>query len=261
MQDLLNDETKLIWRRALLPVALVQFVLPLLPALGIGSPFGTLAGGEFHPPEMPPGPFFLIWLVIFAAYLGFALWAWLDDTPATRLLALPFLLTGLFSSTWMILEQSGAGPAISFPVLTALAGSSFVAAHRFNPVRGVDGNPGRLAGEIASGLLAGWMCLATAIAVSGLVRGAFGLGSTDAVWQMLSLTLAITALLAWFGVSRVTQSPYFLLAHSWGLAGLVVNLWWTTHLHVPAVITGLFGIWLVRRNLRSGASKAKNSLR
>ena len=124
-------------------------------------------------------------------------------------------------------------------------------------MRGMGGSPGKWAADAATGLLFGWTTLTLYLFLIGNVRDIYGLASSDAVWPFLLATLALTGAMALASFARLTASLYFLLAICWGLAGIFVNLWWVTGLNAPAVITGLFGLWLVRRRLRSGASGAK----
>ncbi|MEL6753757.1 MAG: hypothetical protein AAFO57_07010, partial [Pseudomonadota bacterium] len=131
---------------------------------------------------------------------------------------------------------------------------------RFDRTRGTGGSPGRWVADVATGLLAGWMTLATALSTTDLLRQTLGLGNTDAEWWMLALTLAIAVGVALFAFARVTASPYYVIALAWGLIGIVINLWSNVQLHVPAVLTGLLALILILRRILVGASGVQDDI-
>lgn len=257
MQDLRNDRSGLLYRRALLVLAVLQLGLALVfwdvPAL----PEAAAMHGLTRPPELPPIGFFSIWFVIFATHLGFAVWAWREDNHVTRTLAVPLGLASICILALLALQRAGLTQLDLTPLVLALWGISAWAARRFDLMRGMGGSPGKWAGDATTGLLLGWTTLTLYLFLIGNVRDIYGLASTDAVWPFLLATLALTGAMALASFARLTSSPYFLLAICWGLFGIFANLWWVTGLNAPAVITGLFAIWLVRRRLRFGASGAK----
>lgn len=248
-------------QRALLPIAIVQLIVPALPSLGIGDPIGDSASeAMMRAPETPPGPFFAIWGVIFLAYLGFAVWAQRSSQYVIRSITPPLAMAGLMSILWMLMRQARLNDYAVHAVLLALFVAAFIAAQRFDRTRGTGGSPGRWVADVATGLLAGWMTLATALSTTDLLRQTLGLGNTDAEWWMLALTLAIAVGVALFAFARVTASPYYVIALAWGLIGIVINLWSNVQLHVPAVLTGLLAIILILRRILHGASGVQDDI-
>lgn len=257
MQDLLNEKTSHLYRRALLPLAMVQLAMALIfqdvPIL----PQAASLTGAMRPPELPPLGFYCIWFAIFLAWLGFAVWAWREDNHVTRRLAPPLAAASLLILMYLALQIAGIRDEslMAFVFIPAL-----FAAQRFDRMRGMGGSPGKWVADITTGLLAGWTSLSLIWFYVGGVRFLLKLAPTDAVWPFVLLTL--TAILAWALIcfARLTRSPYFVFALSWGFLGMGANLWWTTGLHVPAIFTGIFAIWLIQRRLRFGASGAKHML-
>jgi hypothetical protein len=246
-------------QRALLPIALVQLAVPVLPQLGVGAEIGDSPQEVMlRAPETPPGPFFAIWGVIFLAYLGTAIWAQRSSEYVVRSVTPPLALAGLASITWMLMRQARLSDFAVHGVLLALFVAAYIAAERFDRTRGMGGSPGRWVMDVTTGLLAGWMTLAVSLSTTNLVRTTLGLGNTDAEWWMLGLALLIALGAALFAFARVTASPYFVIALAWGLAGVVLNLWVNVQLHVPALLAGFLTVGLLYRRSRYGASGARS---
>lgn len=239
-------------RHALLPLALLQIAMPTLPGwVDWASPIGgNGVAGPLRAPESPPGVFFAIWGVIFPAYLLFALIAWREDTTLTRRLAVPLAVTGVFGALWMLVEQIYPLSVINYPVLLCLAAAAFWSAARFDQMRGLGGSPQKFIADLCTGLYAGWMTAATAIATTSLVRAVMGLGETDAVWPMLMLALVVAGGLALIAFHRISRSPWYVAALAWALTGIVINNWFLVGQHVPAVATAVFGFFLLRHRFR-----------
>lgn len=245
-------------QRAILPIAILQLVVPALPSLGLGTPIGDAPGqAMMRAPETPPGVFFAIWGVIFTAYLGVALWAQRSSDYVVRSVTPPLALAGLASITWMLMRQARLNEFLVHIVLVALFLAAYEAARRFDTTRGTGGSPGRWMMDVATGLLAGWMTLALALSTTEIARSVLGYANTDAEWWMLALTLMIASAAAVFAFRRITASPYFVAALAWGLVGVIINLWSNVQLHVPAFLTAIFAFSLLTFRLRSGASGAR----
>ena len=115
-------------QRALLPIAIVQLIVPALPALGIGDPIGDSASeAMMRAPETPLGPFFAIWGVIFLAYLGFAVWAQRSSQYVIRSITPPLAMAGLMSILWMLMRQARLNDYAVHAVLLALFVAAFIA--------------------------------------------------------------------------------------------------------------------------------------
>lgn len=236
-----------VWsRRALLAVAILLCLIPLLPVLGLGEPIGASAQtGRDRPPEVPPGWAFGIWGPIFGLFAAFA---WLSATQSTYLvhrLRRPLLLAGLAGAAWMLCRQFGTGAAPAFPFLLAMTLASLVAAARFDAMRGLGGSPDKALADLLTGLMSGWLTVAVAVSVPGLLRPVLALGPSDAVWPLLGLSLATLFVLGRGSRWLVTASVWYRVAIGWGVLGMVANLWMATDLHLPAVATAVVGVWIV----------------
>lgn len=249
-------------RYVLLPLGLLQILVPALPALvSWQSTIGeSPADPLLRAPESPPGPFFAIWGVIFTFYLAFAIYAALHDSQLSRRLAPPLALAAIFSVSWMLIVQSVGQVAAAHPVLLALTASTFWAAYRFDQMRGLGGSAPKFIADGATGLFAGWMTLATAISQTDFTRDLLGMANTDAVWWFLLHALAIAVLGALFVFARISRSPFYVIALAWGLAGVILNLWTLTGLHVPAVVTAAIAFALLAFRMRHGANGALRTM-
>lgn len=242
MSDLLASRARL----ALPLAATALCLIPLLPAFGLGDRIGAGAPiGRDRPPEAPAGWAFAIWAPIFALYAGFSVLAMFVSTHLTRRLAGPLVIAGLAGAVWMLLRQQGAGALSAFPVLVAMTAASLLAAARYEAMRGLGGSPGKALADLLTGLMSGWLCVAVAVSLPGLVRPALALGPTDAVWPFLSMSLVALVILVRISRRLVTTSVWYRLAVGWGVLGMVANLWMATDLHVPAVATAAVGAWAI----------------
>ena len=243
-------------RQMLLVTALLQFLAPLLPGLGVGTPLSVRAVGDGVPPELPLGIFFSIWGVIFTAYLGFAVLANLKPGFVSDRLAAPLVLVGAGNVIWMVSAQSVGSPWLDFVLLLPILLFAWEAAYRLDVIGGFDGTGRRLLTCLLVGLLAGWLAVAVSISVPDVVRTLLGRGPSDHVWHSLWLALVPAAGLAWLFASRVSRSVWFFVALSWGLVGIMANNWWRTETHALAIAAFVLG-WIINgRRLRYGASGA-----
>lgn len=243
-------------RRLLLLVAVLQFLMPLLPAIGLGTPLSVRAVAAGVPPELPLGVFFSIWGVIFSAYLVFAILANLKPDFISDRLTGPLVLTGLGNSVWMVFAQSIGSVWLDALLLLPILLFAWEAAYRLDVAGGFDGTGRRLLACLLVGLLAGWLTVAVSISVPDVARAAFGRAPSDDVWHSLWLALIPAAGLSWLFASRVSCSIWFFIALSWGLAGIMANNWWRTETHALAIAALVVGWIIVGRRLRYGASGA-----
>ena len=240
----------------LLVVALLQWSAPLLPIAGIGDPVGAQARESGIPPELPPGIFFSIWSVIFTLYLVFAALAVFSPSYLERHLGPPLLAAGTGNVVWMLSAQMIGSEWLNFLLLLPIVWFSWIAAHRLHLMGGWDGTGRRLIALSLSGLLAGWSSVAVSISVPRIVRMTAGLEATDQVWLSLWCALIPAGLMAWAFAARVSRSLWFFAALGWGLSGIVVNNWTRTGLHGLAIMTAVFGLYVLWRRLRDGARSA-----
>ena len=241
---------------ALLVVAIAQFLAPVLPAIGIGEPIGTRGDVAVRPPELPPGPFFSIWGVIFLSYLIFAFLSLWKPGYLEHKLAMPLLLAGAGNVTWMVSAQSIVNQYADFVLLLPILACVWLAARRLHRMGGFDGTLARLNACILTGLFSGWITAAMSISVAATWREVAGLGPSDHVWVSLWLALLSAGLLAWAFASRISASLFYFVALGWGIAGIAVNNWYLTHLHWLSAAAALFGLFILWRRLRYGARPA-----
>ncbi|MEZ5967663.1 MAG: hypothetical protein R3C00_01185 [Hyphomonas sp.] len=239
------------------PACLIVAVLQplagtLAPVLGIGTPIGN-ATRNLGAPEQPPPVFFSIWAIIFAAFLLFALLLFRKREPWMIRVGAPLALAGLGNILWMLSAQLIASRVVDFVLLIPILAASWVAAARFDGLRGMGGSPAKLIADMATGLLAGWLLVATAISVPLLIRAFTTLGATDYPWQMLWTTLCIAFFGAWMFARYVSRSLWFFAALAWGLAGIIENNWAITGMGWLAIMTGVTGALVVALRLFRGA--------
>ncbi|WP_084398546.1 hypothetical protein [Henriciella aquimarina] len=240
----------------LLLVALLQVLVPLLPVMGIGNFVGTQFTRGDIPPELPLGPFFSIWSVIFALYFTFALFALLKPSYLEAHLGAPLLAAGAGNVVWMLSAQFLANDWLNFLLLIPILVFSWQAARRLHRMGGWDGTGRRLVAVTLTGLLSGWLTAAFSVSVPEVVRTLFGLAPTDQVWLSLWCALIPAGLLAWAFASRISRSLWFFVALGWGLTGVALNNWLRTETHGLAIMTVVFGLYVIWRRLRYGARPA-----
>ncbi len=112
---------------------------------------------------------------------------------------------------------------LDFALLFLVAAPAWVAARRFDRMRGLGGSALKLLSDALTGLLAGWVTVAIAISTAPLLRWAFDLGASDRPWLMLWAALAVAAGGAWLASARFTRSLWYFAALLWGVGGIVVN--------------------------------------
>ena len=224
----------------------------MAPVLGIGTPIGTATAG-LSAPEQPLPAFFSIWSLIFAAFLVFAWFTRRRREPWMLTVGTPLALAGLCNVLWMLSAQLIVSQPLDFVLLFPIAVFSWMAAYRFDRLRGMGGSPEKLVADAATGLLAGWILVAIGISVPLLIRTFTTFGPTDLPWQMLWLTLGTVAFGAWIHTRYVSRSLWFYAALSWGLLGIIANNWTVTDMHWLAIITGLCTALLLCLRLLRGA--------
>ena len=241
---------------ALLVVALAQFLAPMLPAIGIGEPIGARGDVAVRPPELPPGPFFSIWGLIFLSYLVFALSSLRKPGYLEHRLATPLLFAGVGNVIWMISAQSLANQYVDLVLLVPILGFSWLSARRLHRMGGFDGTLARLNACLLTGLFSGWITAALSISLAATWREAAGLAPSDHVWISLWIALLCAGLLAWLFASRISASLFYFAALGWGIAGIAVNNWYLTDMHWLSAAAALFGLYIIWRRLRYGARPA-----
>ncbi|MGB3625308.1 MAG: hypothetical protein WA989_05765 [Henriciella sp.] len=237
----------------LLAVAILQWIAPRLPALGLGKTQGFRATADGIPPELPPGIFFSIWGVIFLAYTGFALLAVFRPSYLTERLTGPLIIAGAGNVAWMVCAQLLGNDWLNALILLPILIFSWEASHRLHRMGGWDGTGERFLAGLVSGLLSGWLVVALSISLPELVRDIRGLGVSDQVWVSLWITLITAGLLAWVYRTQVSRGWWFYVALAWGLSGVVLNNWTRLDLHWLAFIAACAGAYIIGSRIASGA--------
>ncbi|MCA8901180.1 MAG: hypothetical protein KDA53_08000 [Hyphomonas sp.] len=234
-------------------VALLQpFMGALAPVLGLGTPIGSATRG-LGLPEQPLAAFFSIWSLIFGAFLVFALLVWRQREAWMTRIGAPLLLAGLGNIAWMLSAQLIASPIVDFVLLFPIVIAAWIAAARFDRMRGMGGSPEKLVADAATGLLSGWSLVAVAISIPLAIRALTPLGPTDYPWQMLWTTLCTAAFGAWMFARYVSRTLWFFAALGWGLLGIIANNWTVTGMGWLAIMTGVAGTLILLLRLLRGA--------
>lgn len=236
----------------LLVVAILQWLTPLLPFIGIGQTVGEQATRSGIPPELPPGVFFSIWSVIFTLYLVFALLAAFKPSYLTEKLGPDLVLAGSGNVLWMVSAQSIGNDYLNLVLLLPIAWFAWHASRELHRMGGWDGTGRRLVAGALTGLLSGWISVAISISIPRTVREFRGLEATDQVWISLWLALISASLLAWLFSTRISRSLWFYVALGWGLTGIAINNWTRSGTHWLAVVTVVVGLYVLWRRLRYG---------
>lgn len=247
-------------RYLLLPIALLQLVSAYLPsALGF-PPIGERATAMGIPPELPLGVFFAIWGIIFAAYVTFSIYALRANTYLTRQLSYPLAASGLVTALWMPVQQIIGQPVLDLILLGPLVYFSWLAAFRFDQMRGLGGSPIKWTSDVLTGLLSGWSAVAVAISVPRAWRDIMNQGPTDAEWFALWCVLG-TIVLATFVFKRfVSRTLWYYAAATWGLLGILLNNWLRTGYGYLGWVTLFFALWILYRRLRGEANGSRRSV-
>ena len=224
----------------------------LAPVLGIGTPIGEATRG-MQAPEQPLPAYFSIWSLIFGAYIAFAYTAWRGREPWMLRVGAPLAGAGFANIVWMLSAQLIAVQRVDFLLLFPIAALSWIAAARFDRMRGMGGSPEKLIADAATGLLSGWILVAIGISVPLLIRGFTNYGATDLPWQMLWIFLGTVALGSWIYARYISRSLWFFAALAWGLMGVIANNWTVTGMEWLAIMTAVSGGLILGLRLLRGA--------
>jgi hypothetical protein len=210
----------------------------LSPIFGIGTPIGDATAG-LDAPEQPLPAFFSIWGLIFLAYAGFGLAGILRPTAWYPRIGWPMLAAGAANIVWMLSAQLIASQPLNFALLAPILIAAWLAAARLQTLRGQERGATFWLGGAASGLLSGWISVATAISVPLMIRTFTGLAPTDFPWPMFWTTFATAGLAAYVFSTRISRSLWFFAALGWGFFGVVLNNWLRTEMHLIAIMAAI----------------------
>lgn len=223
--------------RSLVILSVLQFVTPTLPAFGLGESVGSNILEDGMLPEVPPGIFFAIWGVIFTVFFITSLRFVVAPGRESERLTLPLTICAIGNIVWMLDAQFYGSVIASAIILWPLVISSWLAAYRLDRMGGFDGTLTRFLACALTGLLAGWLSVATGISLPAVARFYAGWGPTDQVWLALWIALAPTAAMALAFSAFISRGVWFYIALVWGLVGIIVTNWVVMDLHGLALAT------------------------
>lgn len=228
----------------------------LAPVFDIGTPIGA-ATRNTDAPEQPLPAFFAIWSVIFLAYAAFGGALAARPQDAARPVAIALIAAGSFNIVWMLSAQLIAYQPLDALLLVPIIGSAWLAAWHLSSVHIQIIPLIRHTGDAASGLLAGWISVATAISVPLTIRSFTGLGPTDHPWPMLWTSLGLAALAAYVFTRFIGRSLWFHAALVWGLAGISANNIMITGMHGPGIVAASVAATILLVRLTRAANRAR----
>lgn len=242
-------------RYLILPAAVLQWLAGYIPrALDLGVSIGERTVEAGIPPELPPGYFFAIWGVIFLAYTAFGIYALRNDDELTQRLASPLVAVGLLNAFWILSAEFIGNPILDLVLIVPPAIAAWTAAYRFDQIRSEAQNLMYRVADILTGLLAGWLTVATAISVPRAGRYVLGQGPTDSEWIAFWSVIAVVSVGSFAFKRWISRTWWFYVAGCWGLLGIVVNNWTRTGFGYFGWITLIFAAWLIFRRLTRGAN-------
>jgi len=243
-------------RLALLPVAVLQLALLIIPSPEAGWGGGSVADIGLPPEQLIEGGLAL-WAVIFLAFTAFAVIANLKPAHVEDRVAAPLALAGFISAVWLLaspyMDWIWLAPLVWFAAMLC----AWEAAYRLDVIGGFDGTGRRLLTCMTVGLLTGWMVVNLALSLPPLGRWMFGLGYSEAVWMSLWVALVPLIGIAWLFASKVSRSLWFFVALGWGLIALALHNWYIVELHGLAIAALIVGWIVIGRRIRYGASGSR----
>jgi hypothetical protein len=229
----------------------------LAPVFDIGTPIGASTAGT-DAPEQPLPAFFSIWGVIFLAYAGFGIAGLLRSVEGYARIGVPMLWAGIGNIVWMLSAQLVDLQPLNFLLLAPIFAGAWIAAARLDAQRDKLARPVFHIADIASGLLAGWISVATAISVPLTIRTFAALGPTDYPWPMVWCAIVVAAAAAYVFATRISRSPWFFAALGWGLTGIVLNNWLHTGMHWIAFMAAVGTATILLLRVTRGAKRSKS---
>ncbi len=230
--------------RWLLPMAILHFLVPVLPRLGIGEGMDVRAVQDGIPPELPLGLFFLIWLVIFSLYLVLAIRVWRRKDLVSPEANAALAAAGAGNVIWLLVSQFTDIVWLNMILLIPILVASWRAAYL------LDNSPSDQMAQRVAGLMSGWLTAALAISIPDTTRWVLGWAVSDYMWVSLWLALVPAAFLTWVFVRHISRTWWFFAALGWGLLGVATNNWLRTEAHGLAIATVFMGLYVIWRRYR-----------
>jgi hypothetical protein len=200
----------------------------IVNGLASGLPLNGQTTGEisdrFQVYFVPAGYVFSIWGLIYLALLGFVIYQWLPaqrHNPLIQRIGWLFVLSCAGNVAWVFAwhwEFFGLSLLMMLVMLATLAGIYL----RLDIGREAVGPGDRLGVHLPFSLYLGWITVATIANTTTVLDyiqwGRWGLTAEAWMLVMLTVTVALTGLIAWLRRDRV-----YLLVIVWALAGIAVK--------------------------------------
>jgi len=241
----------------LILLAVLQPLTGAFAALtGLGTPIGE-ASRNINAPEQPLPAFFSIWGVIFLAYGAFGVAGFLRPADWYARVGQPLLIAGAFNIVWMLSAQLIALQPLDYAMLFPILIASWRAAAVLNDIPPSEPKVTWRLADLASGLLSGWIVAAVSVSTPLTLRSLTTLGPTDFPWPMFWTAIAFAGLAAWVFAVRISRTPWFFVALSWGLVGIALNNWLRTGMHWIAFMAAVATATILLLRVTRGAKRSK----
>jgi hypothetical protein len=216
-RDLLRQGANLVFSFA-------QFLVTLLPALGIGTGIGDRAtGGE--PLVQPIFWVFFIWFLIYAACISYGIYQAFPERREHEILGrigFPTASAFIGVTTYALVAQSGGSDWVLIAIFVWILASLLMAYLPLGEYRHRLTRAERFLVLAPVSLLTGWVSLAILVNLAAVLKES-GLIPTGSVETVFSLVLLIIAfLVASFLIVRGRGNAWYAFPVIWGLAGVVV---------------------------------------
>lgn len=210
---------------AVVSLAIAQIAIGSWPRVKRADHSGALAKDDAQTPLVPFGPFFAIWLVIFAWILAFAIWQARAENLTSELLQsirLPMILIMLCTCFWQAyVPKNGMGP----PSVIALSTAAGMAVFTILSLSNIQVDAYSLQywfGLAPIQFFAGWLC-ATSVVNLATTLDKTGSRFDPRTTQNAILLIAIITIIVGI-VANITNSYIFAVSAIWGLLGIFVNV-------------------------------------
>lgn len=206
-------------------LAVSQIAIGSWPRVKKADHAGALAKDDIQIPLVPFGPFFAIWLVIFAWVLAFAIWQIRPENLADELLValrLPMILIMLCTCFWQAyVPKFGMGPQSVIALATA-AGIAIYTVLSASAIVLDDHSLSYWFGLGPIQFLTGWLCLTVIVNLASTlvkIQARFDPRKTQNAILLIALASFIVAI-----VANITNSYLVAISAIWGLLGVFVNV-------------------------------------
>lgn len=238
---------------AVVILAIAQIAIGSWPQVKRADHSGALAKDDAQTPLVPFGPFFAIWLVIFAWVLAFAIWQARAENLSSELLQsirLPMILIMLCTCFWQAyVPKYGMGP----PSVIALSAAAGMAVYTILSLSNIQVDAYSLQywfGLAPIQFFAGWLCATSVVNLATtLVKTGFRFDPRTT--QNAILLIAIITIIVGI-VANITNSYIFAVSAIWGLLGIFVNVLVKKYASEIAVASA-FGIGVILAATHLGA--------